>query len=157
VRSPAELTNAFRGQGLKVTPQRQLLFRLLHGDRSHPSAEALFHRAEIEMPGISLRTVYQTLTDLAGMGEIDAIDLGTGTLRFDPNTESHDHVVCAACGTIIDVHGTGSPRLPPAAVPPGFRVETTQVVFRGTCASCIPGGRGAESHHHPSNQRSRHA
>ncbi len=32
VRSPAELTDIFRANNLKVTPQRQLLFRLMHGN-----------------------------------------------------------------------------------------------------------------------------
>ena len=32
VRTPEELTTEFRSRGLKVTPQRQLLFRLLHGN-----------------------------------------------------------------------------------------------------------------------------
>ena len=38
---PAELVDSFRANGLKVTPQRQLLFRLLHDKDGHPTAEAL--------------------------------------------------------------------------------------------------------------------
>ncbi len=44
MRTPAELTDAFRAQGWKVTPQRQLLFGLLHDNVTHPSADALFDR-----------------------------------------------------------------------------------------------------------------
>ena len=62
--------------GLKVTPQRQLLFRCSHGNTSHPTAEALYTRREPVMPGISLRTVYQTLTDLAAMGELQSLSSG---------------------------------------------------------------------------------
>lgn len=42
VKTPAELTAMFRASGLKVTPQRQLLFRLMHENKSHPTAESLF-------------------------------------------------------------------------------------------------------------------
>jgi len=97
VRSPAELTQAFRQTGLKVTPQRQLLFGLLHGNTSHPSADVLFALASEAMPGISLRTVYQTLNDLAAMGELQSIDFGTGSARFDPNVTDHQHAVCNEC------------------------------------------------------------
>ena len=32
-----ELTTRFRAEGLRVTPQRQAIFRLLHGVDSHPT------------------------------------------------------------------------------------------------------------------------
>ncbi len=84
VKSPTELAGAFRAKGLKVTPQRQLLFTLLDGNTSHPTAEGLYTRASQLMPGISLRTVYTTLTDLADMGELQLVALGSGAIRFDP-------------------------------------------------------------------------
>ena len=100
MQSPTELAAAFRERGLKVTPQRQLLFRLLHDDASHPTAEALFARASDEMPGISLRTVYQTLTDLAEMGELRPVTIDGRAGRFDPNVSDHHHAVCEVCGTV---------------------------------------------------------
>ncbi|MGI8662813.1 MAG: Fur family transcriptional regulator, partial [Acidimicrobiales bacterium] len=98
MRSPDELTAKFRDGGLKVTPQRQSIFRILHASEAHPSAEAVHAAASVEMPTISLRTVYQTLNDLADMGELVALDLGTGAVRFDPNLEAHQHLVCEVCG-----------------------------------------------------------
>ena len=82
MRSPVELTEAFRLQGLKVTPQRQCIFRIMVDAELHPTADWVYERAVAEMPTISLRTVYQTLNDLAAMGEIHAVDLGTGSARF---------------------------------------------------------------------------
>ena len=134
MRTPTELTSAFRAQGLKVTPQRQLLFRLLHGNVAHPSAEALFAAASEQMPGISLRTVYQTLTDLVAMGELRQLSLGGGSARFDPNVDDHHHVVCGACGDVRDVYVDGD--APTAADLDGFRVDSTDIVFRGVCSAC---------------------
>ena len=37
-----ELTNRFRARGLRVTPQRQVIFRLLSGNVEHPTVEALY-------------------------------------------------------------------------------------------------------------------
>jgi Fe2+ or Zn2+ uptake regulation protein len=144
VRTPSELTSAFRARGQKVTPQRQLLFRLLHGHEAHPSAEALFAVASAQMPGISLRTVYQTLNDLVAMGELRQLSLGAGSSRFDPNIDDHHHVVCGSCGAVRDVYVRG----PGPAVTDldGFTIESTDIVFRGVCASCAPrAGAIAES------------
>lgn len=135
MKSPAELTDSFRANGLKVTPQRQLLFGLMHGNTVHPTAEALFAEASVRMPGISLRTVYQTLTDLASMGELRLIDVGGGATRFDPNTDDHHHVVCSSCGMVRDVYVAGSDRLKVDGLD-GFTVDQAAILFSGTCASC---------------------
>ncbi|MHB1130443.1 MAG: Fur family transcriptional regulator, partial [Ilumatobacteraceae bacterium] len=113
MQSPTELALAFRAHGRKLTPQRQLLFQLLHGNDTHPTAEALYAVASAKMPGISLRTVYQTLNELAEMGELQFIDVGSGATRFDPNIDDHHHVVCDECGQIRDVHVKGVAQLKP--------------------------------------------
>lgn len=136
MKSPAELTQIFRARGLKVTPQRQCIFRALHGSDAHPSAESVFAAVSAEMPTISLRTVYQTLNDLTAMGELAHIDLGTGASRFDPNLDPHQHLVCDRCGEVRDVHADVSGVRLPAAAGRGFRVATTEIVFRGVCAEC---------------------
>jgi Fe2+ or Zn2+ uptake regulation protein len=137
VRSPAELTDAFRARGLRNTPQRQLIFRILHGNEAHPTAEAVYAVAAAEMPSISLRTVYQTLNDLAEMGELNILDLGTGAARFDPNVDDHHHLVCEACGTVSDVYlGPGDlPTLAPDTFE-GFTIASVEITFRGRCSSC---------------------
>jgi len=135
VKAPTELTEAFRANGLKVTPQRQLLFRLMHGNTMHPTADALFSEASVRMPGISLRTVYQTLTDLASMGELRLIDVGAGAARFDPNVDDHHHVVCQACGDVRDVYVAGSQELRIDGLD-GFAVDSTSILFHGSCAKC---------------------
>jgi len=73
MRSPDELTELFRASGRKVTAQRQCIFRILQDDETHPSAEAVHAVAVREMETISLKTVYQTLNDLAELG-IDQSD-----------------------------------------------------------------------------------
>jgi Fe2+ or Zn2+ uptake regulation protein len=132
VKTVDELTELFRASGLKVTPQRQSIFRALSGSTVHPTAEAVYATVSAEMPNISLRTVYQTLNDLAAMGELHALDLGTGSTRFDPTLEPHHHLVCVDCGRVDDVRVD-------APIPidiDGFEVTSTEVVFRGRCATC---------------------
>jgi Fe2+ or Zn2+ uptake regulation protein len=136
MRSPSELTQLFRERGLKVTPQRQCIFRILHDSDVHPTAEAVYARAVDEMPTISLRTVYQTLHDLADMGELHELELGTGSVRFDPNLEAHHHLVCTSCGKVRDLIAAFPDVRVPRGKAQGFRVATTEIVFRGLCEDC---------------------
>jgi len=136
VKTPAELTELFHERGLKVTPQRQAIFRVLHGAESHPTAESVYAVVAAEMPTISLRTVYQTLNDLAAMGEVQQLDLGTGSARFDPNLDTHHHLVCDDCGTVIDVYADASGVRVSPKQRHGFDISSTEVIFRGTCPTC---------------------
>lgn len=142
--SPSALAAAYRAQGRKMTPQRQLIFSLLHDNTAHPTADALFASASHKMPGISLRTVYQTLNELVEMGELQAIDLGEGATRFDPNVDDHHHAICHVCGAITDVHVDRASALRPKGVD-GFSVDDVGVVFRGVCASCEPSSKRSPS------------
>jgi Fur family peroxide stress response transcriptional regulator len=135
MRPPGELVDAFRAQGLKVTPQRQLLFRLLHDNDQHPTADSLYAQASDEMPGISLRTVYQTLTDLTAMGELDQVTFGSGPAHFDPNVADHHHAVCDSCGAITDVYVDGADQLAIDGLA-GFRPDSASIVLHGSCAAC---------------------
>lgn len=134
--SPTELAEKFREKQLKLTPQRQLLFGLLHQNDSHPSAESLFELASKQMPGISLRTVYQTLGELAEMGELQLVDVGTGAKRFDPNMTDHHHFVCESCGTVRDVEIAAKPKMRGGSGK--FEISQVGVVFHGRCENCVP-------------------
>jgi Fur family peroxide stress response transcriptional regulator len=138
VKSSTELAAAFRAGGRKVTPQRQLLFGLLDGDPTHPTAEALYARASELMPGISLRTVYTTLTDLADMGELQLLCLEGGAMRFDTNVDHHHHGVCDTCGAVVDLYLDEADDLQPAGT---FVARSASIVFRGSCADCVDSSR----------------
>ena len=137
MKTPDQLTGLFRDRGLKVTPQRQCIFRALNETRQHPTAEAVYEEVRQEMPTISLRTVYQTLNDLTAMGELHQITLGSGSARFDPTIAPHHHLVCESCGQVSDLHlDFPEVRVPDDA---GFIASSTEIVFRGRCGACEGG------------------
>ncbi len=138
MKSPAELTDLFRARGLKVTPQRQCIFGVLHGSGVHPTAEAVHAEVVDRMPTVSLRTVYQTLNDLTAMGELVSLDLGTGSTRFDPTLTPHHHMVCNGCGRIRDLHARVGEVAVPEGAQDGFTITATEIVFRGLCEQCSP-------------------
>ena len=141
MKTVAELTERFRTAGLRVTPQRQVVFGLLQGDLTHPTVESLFEASRALMPTISQRTVYQTVHDLAALGEVHLLDLGTGSYRVDPNVEAdHHHLVCESCGAVRDLAvGVEPVRIPSS----DFEVSSVDVIVRGRCPSCASGGASA--------------
>ena len=148
MRTPDELTELFRASGRKVTAQRQCIFGVLQDNVDHPSAESVYEAARTQVATISLKTVYQTLYELAEMGEIAALDLGTGTARFDPNVErAHHHLVCRSCGKVRDLDVTFDGLSVPPDEVQGYEVNSAEVVFRGLCGECRqpppPDRRGA--------------
>jgi Fe2+ or Zn2+ uptake regulation protein len=137
MRTTEQLTDLFRERGLRVTPQRQMIFGLLQANDSHPTVESLYERAQAEMPTMSLKTVYQTVHDLEALGEVDVLDLGTGSLRVDPNVEDeHHHLVCSSCGRVRDLPVEFDGLRVPGRYRRDFTVDAVQVIFRGHCDDC---------------------
>ena len=137
MRTTAELTEHFRANGRKITPQREAVFRALAGNEQHPTAEAIHAAVVAELPMVSLRTVYQVLNDLADLGELHVLDLGTGAARFDPNVAAtHHHLVCTRCGKVRDLFADFHSVRVPSGAEQGFTVDTAEVVFRGVCNGC---------------------
>jgi Fe2+ or Zn2+ uptake regulation protein len=143
MRAPEDLVLRFREWGLKVTPQRELLFRLVHANDAHPTAEAIHTEATQVMPTMSLKTVYQTLNDLTDMGELHQYHFGTGSSRFDPNVGDHHHLVCTSCGEVRDLFSTFTGLDVAPADRQGFELGGAEVVFRGRCPACQDGSGSA--------------
>ena len=146
MKTPDELTQLFRANGRKVTAQRQCIFRVLQGDITHPSAEAVYEAARRDVETISLKTVSQTLNDLSELGEILSLDVGTGMTRFDPNVDdAHHHVVCRRCGKVRDVYADFPDISLPDGSDLGFEVGSAEIIFRGLCAECLATGSDSAS------------
>jgi len=138
----APLADRLQARGWRITPQRRAVISVLHGEHVHLSAEQVLAGARRVVPEVSLATVYNTLNELASMGEISEIRLSDGTTRYDPKIgPDHHHLVCDGCGLTFDVDPTGVGGL---ALPPdqrfGMTVAQVEVVFRGLCSNCAEHG-----------------
>lgn len=111
---------------------------VLAGEHVHLTADEVYGRAQLLLPEISLATVYNTLNDLVGMGEVLEIATGDGPKRYDPNTVApHHHLYCVECGALRDVTPEGTDTLTlPVGQQHGFELLETDIVFRGRCPHC---------------------
>jgi Fur family peroxide stress response transcriptional regulator len=126
-----------REQGIKVTPQRLEIFLEIVRARDHPSAEDVYTRVKTRLPTISLDTVYRTLATFERCGLVAKVQFLEDRLRFDPNLETHHHLFCSECKSILDFSW---PDFDEAALPREVnewgRPKTRHVHIRGICAAC---------------------
>ncbi|MFD7969565.1 Fur family transcriptional regulator [Streptomyces clavifer] len=134
----SDLLVRLRGRGWRMTSQRRVVAEVLDGDHVHLTAEEVHALAAQRLPEISRATVYNALGELVSLGEVVEVSTDGRAKRFDPNAHSpHQHLVCAGCGTIRDVHPTGDPLADlPAGERFGFTVLEAEVTYRGLCPTC---------------------
>lgn len=137
----SELVQRLRDRGWRLTAQRRVVAEVLAGEHIHLTADAVYSRAQLRLPEISLATVYNTLNELVDMGEVLEISTGEGPKRYDPNTTAaHHHLYCIECGALRDVNPDGADRLGlPHNEQHGFELLDVDIVFRGRCPDCQAG------------------
>ncbi len=134
--TPETLLHALRTNGRKITRQRRAVATVLAEGDGHATAEAIWRQARVDLPSLSLRTVYQTLHELEAVGVLRGIDVGRGSIRFDLTTGTHHHVVCDRCERIEDVWNETPGVGPSPEAVAGFEVTSIDIVYRGTCSAC---------------------
>ena len=133
-----DLLGRLRAREWRITPQRRAVVQALSGEHVHRTAEQIHASAREIVPEVSLATVYNTLNELVGMGEISELHVGDGSARYDPKVgPDHHHLICAGCGLMYDVEPAGIDQLSLTSDQRhDMEVETVEITFRGRCANC---------------------
>ncbi len=132
-----KLTKTLRSHGMKVTPQRLMIFRILENNTSHPSAEDVYKRVKKIYPTVSFTTIYKTLETLRDLGEVRELIIDEDRKHYDPNITNHHHVICSTCKKIHDVFEDFSSHVKlPDFVQENYTVSGFQITFYGTCTMC---------------------
>lgn len=133
------LLERLRLRGWRITPQRRAVVQALSGEHVHRTADQIHASARTVVPEVSLATVYNTLNELVGMGEITELHVGDGSARYDPKVgPDHHHLICEGCGLMFDVEPSGIDTLGLMADQThGMQVDTVEVIFRGRCPDCL--------------------
>ncbi len=140
MRSAEEMVQIFRKMGYKITPQRMAIFQILEGNTSHPSADDIFKELVQRHPSMSFTTVYNTLETMKQIGAIQELTIDSARRHYDPNTETHHHIICVSCGQIEDIFTDYSSHLVvPEHIKRNFEIQNHQVQFYGLCSDCQDG------------------
>ncbi len=129
------MINKLKKMGLKITPQRLAILKLLEGNTSHPSAEDIYKELKPQFPSLSLATVYNTLEVLAGGGELQEVRIKSDKRHFDPNPAPHCHFLCRVCDTINDLDMWPEDLQIPCDIK-GNLIQGCNLYLYGICSEC---------------------
>src|SRR5438105_3259505 len=126
-------------QGLKRTAQRDLILDVFLQTEGHVSGEDLYRLVRDKDSSVGQTTVYRTLKLLTDAGLAREVRFGDGRAHYEHNYkhQHHDHMICSACGRIIEFF---SPELEAIqdAMAAKHKFELTSHLLRmiGVCADC---------------------
>lgn len=122
---------------IKVTPQREIIYRELSKSEDHPYADVVFKMVKKTFPNISYDTVYRTLMTFARIGLLDIVEGYGEPKRFDTNTNKHHHFRCLNCNKIIDIYNGDFGNLKiPEKIRKKYKVVGSKVIIEGICPEC---------------------
>jgi Fur family peroxide stress response transcriptional regulator len=126
-----------RERGLKITPQREQIYKEICRSAKHPTADQVYRAVRRRISSITLDTVNRTLHLFVRAGLATSVESYGSARRYDPNVQPHHHLHCTECGKITDFEYPPFDRITaPAQVAGDFEVSRTRVVVSGICANC---------------------
>jgi len=128
----ADLAEKLTASGLRPTPQREVVFKVILEKRDHPTADEIFARVKSQMPTISLATVYNCLETLVQCGVVRQVNLERAPTRYCPNLHEHAHFHDDTTGRVHDIElPADTLKRLRELLPPGFDASTVELAFRG--------------------------
>jgi Fur family peroxide stress response transcriptional regulator len=126
-------------RGLRLTPQREVLLRVLSQITGHPTADDMVQRVREVLPTVSHATVYRNLQELVHEGLIRTLEVAGTAVQFELNSDDHHHFVCDKCGRVWDVYLSSlDVRINRRRTEmDGFQVNRRDVQLHGVCAGCL--------------------
>lgn len=131
------IKDRIRAAGLRVTRQRVAVLAVL-AQRPHADVDEIAGATRERLGAISTQAIYDVLHALTEAGITRRVEPAGSPARFEVETgDNHHHLVCRACGLIVDVPcATGEAPCLEASADAGFRIDEAEVTFWGLCPRC---------------------
>ena len=133
-----ESVSALQARGIRVTPQRAMIWQALVESGEHFTAEEVWEKVGESLPGTELSTVYRSLEALQDAGLVAESRLPEGPRVFEAQPDPHPHLVCESCGSISHPEPETGRRMLEALAEGsgGFEARGLHAVVKGLCAEC---------------------
>ncbi|MEK3980436.1 peroxide-responsive transcriptional repressor PerR [Psychrobacillus sp. FSL K6-2836] len=129
--------DTLKSTGVRITPQRHAILEFIIQSMSHPTADDIYKALESKFPSMSVATVYNNLRVFREAGLVKELTYGDSSSRFDFVTNDHYHMICDACGKIVDFHYPGLDEVEHLASHlTGFDVSYHRMEIYGVCPTC---------------------
>ncbi len=98
-----DVKDLYQANGLRLTRPRRIIMQVLVESTDHPDAIELHRRVALVEPGISIATVYRTLSLLEERGALERHMFSDGRARYEPAVaKHHDHLIDIETGDVIE-------------------------------------------------------
>jgi Fur family ferric uptake transcriptional regulator len=123
---------------MQVTAQRLAVLRAV-SDRPHSTADDICNVVRVEIGAISRQAVYDTLAALSERSLLRRIQPAGSPARYEDRVgDNHHHLICRACGQMVDVDcAVGATPCLTAADDSGYEVDEAEVIYWGRCPECV--------------------
>ncbi|MSR15675.1 MAG: transcriptional repressor [Gammaproteobacteria bacterium] len=121
----------------RITPARQAVIEILNGTRLALTHHEIERQARANGIRFDRVTLYRALDWLVANGIAHKVAAEDRVWRFNSaraNQRYHAHFHCKECGTVHCVDFPNQEISIP--LPADFKAERTEIMLRGTCASC---------------------
>ncbi len=137
--TPATPGEVLRRHGLHVTAQRLAVLRAV-ADRPHSTANDIDEIVRSQIGSVSRQAVYDVLAVLTDRGLVRRIQPAGSPARYEDRVgDNHHHLICRACGRVVDVDcAVGETPCLTAAEDAGYAVDEAEVIYWGRCPECVP-------------------
>jgi len=136
--SISTLTNTLQQAGMRLTPQRMAVCKLLVESDEHPTAAMIYDVLRPQFQSLSLATVYNTLDTLASLGAVNVLgNAGDDHVHYDADLKPHVNLACVACHRIVDIPSEHVQQLDSEiSQASGFKLLGARVLYYGLCPEC---------------------
>jgi len=126
-----------RKPNLRSTEQREIIRQILQQAGEHLDADAIYQRARLKSPSISLSTVYRNLQLFKKVGLVEEHQFGSRRYYESTSLTKHHHLVCLNCGQVLEFKCPSSKKLKSKiSKEEGFMVTEVEVRLAGYCTEC---------------------
>ena len=132
------LTTSLKASGMRMTPQRSAICKLLAESEEHPTAAMIYDKLRPQFDSLSLATVYNTLDALVKVGVVNTLGkAGDGSVHYDADTEPHVNLACISCNKIVDIPSSHIQQLDDEITSTsGYKLLGARVLYYGLCPEC---------------------
>lgn len=133
-----QLTHTLQQAGMRLTPQRMAICKLLAETEEHPTAAEIYAQVRAQFPSLSLATVYNTLDTLVSLGAVNVLGhAGDDHVHYDADMEPHVNLACVRCHKIVDIPSEHVHHLDSEITQAsGYKLLGARVLYYGLCPEC---------------------
>lgn len=141
-----DTADLLRRRGIQVTAQRLAVLKAVTA-APHCTADEIAAAVRAQIGAISTQAVYDALGLLVTEGLLRRIQPSGSAARFEDRVgDNHHHLICRACGRVVDVDcAVGAAPCLTAADGRGYEIDEAEVAYWGRCPDCVAAGAAASA------------